>query len=312
MPGSLVVVNPHASKVRDPATREALRVALARTLTERDGVAPTLVETAGPEEVGPLAARAVGEGVPLVVGVGGDGTQRDIAAILAGTSVPLGIIPAGTGNQVAAVLGIPRSPLDAVAVLADGPARTIDLGEVVVEGVDGTTTTSVFIIGCGVGFDAELMATTPADLKRRLGTAAYFVQGARLAARLSSTAGRLTVDGQVLEASITAALVGNMGELVPGRLGLRLPLDPSDGSLDLIVVGAGNAVGALRALLDQVRRTEPGGGSRDRSIRLRGHTISIEPEEPMALEVDGDHVGHARRLTATVRPGVLQVLTPVV
>jgi diacylglycerol kinase family enzyme len=310
VPSSLVIVNPHASRVRDPEVRRSLEATLVETLGQRDGAEPTVAETSSPEEVGPLAAGAVEAGVPLVVGVGGDGTQRDIAAVLAGTQVPLGIVPAGTGNQIAAVLGIPRQPKQAVAALADARARTIDLGQATVEDADGATISSTFIIGCGVGFDAELMATTPAQLKQRLGAAAYFVQGARLALRLSATPGRVTVDERTVEAPITAALIGNMGELVPGRLGLRLPLDPADGLLDLILVGAGNTLGAFRGLLDQVRRTEIGVG--DGSIRLRGRSISIEPTQPMALEIDGDHVGAGRRLSATVHPAALQVLAPTV
>ena len=278
-------------------------------LTVRDGRAPRIVETASAEAVGPLVAEALAEGVAAVVGVGGDGTMRDIAAVIAGTDVPLGIIPAGTGNQVAAVLGIPLSPIGAVDVLGSTNERTIDLGEVRIEIKGQATIPSSFIIGCGAGFDAELMATTSGSLKRRLGAAAYFVQAARMALRLSATPCRVTIDDELIETDATAVLVGNMGQLVPGRLGLRLPLDPADGLLDLIVVGASSALGGVRALADQLRRSELGGGSGDASIRLRGHKIRIEPELPMALEVDGDHVGSGA-LEARVVPGALRVLVP--
>ncbi len=117
------------------------------------------------------------------------------------------------------------------------------------------------------------MATTSGSLKRRLGAAAYFVQAARMAMRLSATPCRVTVDDELIETDATAVLIGNMGQLVPGRLGLRLPLDPSDGLLDLIVVGASSPVGGLRGLADQLRRTKLGGGSGDASIRRRGRRI---------------------------------------
>mgnify|MGYP001818975178 FL=1 len=104
-------------------------------------------------------------------------------------------------------------------------------------------------------------------------------------------------------------LIGNLGQLVPGRLDLRLPLDPVDGLLDLIVVGASNPVAGMRGLLDQLRRSELGGGSDEASIRRRGRVIRIEPEQPLALEVDGDYVGRGA-LEARVRPGALQVLAP--
>ena len=308
MAGSLVIVNPSASRARDASTLAALTERLGDALGERDGTAPRVVETSGPEDVRPLVAEAVDDEAAAVVGVGGDGTMRDIAGVLAGTDVPLGLVPAGTANQVAAALGIPRSPLEATDVLAAATERAIDLGEVTTH-IGGTSATSVCMIGCGAGFDAQLMATTSSRLKRRLGTLAYFVQAARLAFSLSATPCRVTVDEQSFETDLTIVLVGNMGHLVPGRLGLRMPLDPHDGLLDLIAVGAPNAVAGLRGLVDQLRRTELGGSSGDGSIRLRGRHITIEPAEPMPLEIDGDHVG-AGSLGARIVPSALRVLLP--
>jgi diacylglycerol kinase (ATP) len=309
VPSSLVVINPHASKARDASTLAALTERLGAVLTERDGAAPVFAETPSAEEVGPLVAKALDDGVASIVGVGGDGTMRDIAAVIAETPVPLGIVPAGTGNQVAAVLGIPRVPIEAVDALEQAQVRTLDLGQVSVE-LEATTPAEVtFILGCGAGFDAELMATTPSGLKRRLGAAAYFAQGTRLALRLSAMPCRVTVDGELIETAATAVLIGNLGQLVPGRLDLRLPLDPADGLLDLIVVGASNPFAGARGLLDQLRRTELGGGSGDRSLRRRGRVIRIEPERPLALEVDGDYVGYGA-LEARIRPGALRVLAP--
>ena len=308
MPGSLVVVNPSASRARDASALAALTERIGQVLGERDGTGPRIVKTSQPEDVRPLVTEAMDDGVAAVVGVGGDGTMRDIAGVLAGTDVPLGIVPAGTANQVAAALGIPRSPLEATDVLAAAAARAIDLGEVTTH-VGSAGITSVCMIGCGAGFDAELMATTSSRLKRRLGTVAYFIQAARLALGLSATPCRLTIDEQAVETDVTSVLVGNMGHLVPGRLGLRMPLDPYDGLLDLIVVGAPNAVAGLRGLADQLRRTELGGSDGDGSMRLRGRHITIEPSEPMPLEIDGDHVG-AGSLSARILPGALRVLMP--
>jgi diacylglycerol kinase family enzyme len=309
MPGSLVVINPHASRARQPSTLAALTVRVEEVLTARDGTAPRIVETASAGAVGPLVTEALAEGVAAVIGVGGDGTMRDIAGVLAGTEVPLGIIPAGTGNQVAAVLGVPSSPAQAIDLLGSAAPRTLDMGAVTVRRADGSTETSTFLLGCGAGFDAELMATTSAGLKRRIGTAAYFAQGARLALRMSATRCRITIDGREIETEVTTALVGNMGELVPGWLGLRLPLDPADGLLDLIVVKGKNPVRGIGGLLDQLRRTELGGDAGDGSLRLRGGSIDIEPLEAMTLQIDGDPIGEGS-FSTRIRPAALQVLQP--
>jgi YegS/Rv2252/BmrU family lipid kinase len=310
VPASLVVVNPLASRARDARTPAALAERLNEVLGERDGAAPRQVETSSAADVQPLVRDALASGVASVVGVGGDGTMREIAASLAGTDVPLGVVPAGTGNQVASVLGIPRSPARALDALRHASVRTIDLGEVTIHSVGGMARTSAFIIGCGAGFDAQLMATTSEAWKRRIGTTAYYVQGARLALHLSTTSCRLTVDGESFEMEATTVLVGNMGQLVPGRLGLRLPLDPADGLLDLIVVGASDPVAAMRGLLDQLRRRGLGRSpAGSHSIRLRGQAVSVEPVAPMPLEVDGDHVGSGG-LDARILPGALRVLVP--
>ncbi len=309
MPGSLIVINPQASKARDANTLAALTERAALVLAERDGSPPRLVETASPEAVEPLVADALDDGVASVVGVGGDGTMRDIARVISGRAVPLGIIPAGTGNQVAAELGIPLSPLEAVDALERATPHTIDLGELELRRKDGSTERSIFLLGCGGGFDARLMATTSSTLKRRIGTPAYFLQGARLALRMSTTRCRLTIDERSLETEAAIVLVGNLGQLVPGRLGLRLPLDPSDGLLEVIVVSGRGPLNGLLGLLDQLRRTELGGEAGDRSVRLRGRSVTIEPVEPMPLQVDGDYVGEGS-LHARIRPAALQVLAP--
>lgn len=309
MPGSLVIINPAASQARNASILAALTERAVEVLGRRDGTAPRLVETAAAAEVRPLVREAMASSVAAVIGVGGDGTVRDIAAELAGSGIPLGIVPAGTGNQVASVLAIPRTPAAAIDALESARATRIDLGEVTVgQGTSGASRTT-FVLGCGAGFDAELMATTSASLKRRVGAAAYFVQAARLALRLSATPVRVTLDGEVMDTTAAAALIGNMGQLVPGRLGLRLPIDPADGLLDLFLVRGRDPLDGLLGLTDQVRRSELGGSAGDRSIRLRGRAIAIEPQEPMPLEVDGDHVsGHS--LSARVLPGALQVLVP--
>jgi diacylglycerol kinase (ATP) len=309
VPGSLIVVNPQASRARDASTLAALTERAREVLAERDGAEPRLVETASADDVVPTVQRALDEGVASVVAVGGDGTLRVIAGTLAGTGVPLGIVPAGTGNQVAAVMSVPGSAARAIDALGHATPRTIDMGKVTVRRADAPEESTTFLLGCGAGFDAELMETTSPALKKRIGAAAYFAQGARLALRLSARPCRITIDDRVIETGVTSALVGNMGQLIPGRLGLRLPLDPGDGLLDLIVVSAGGVIGGLAGIVDQLRRSHLGGSAGERSLRLRGKAISIEPLEPMPLEIDGDPVAHGS-LDARIWPAALKILAP--
>jgi diacylglycerol kinase (ATP) len=236
--------------------------------------------------------------------------------------VPLGIVPAGTGNQLAGVMGIPLGPAAAVAALASARPRTIDLGEATwwltdeeaawgaADPPDGAPSRrSAFTIGCGAGFDARLMATTPPDLKKRIGRSAYFAQALRLAADIGVVPYRLTVDGETIETEASVALVGNMGHLVPGLLGPRLPIVPDDGLLDLIVVGARGPLHGVKGLIDQLLRTSLGGGSGSDSLRVRGRRIVVAADRAEPLQVDGDHVGWGW-LEARILPAALEVLVP--
>jgi diacylglycerol kinase (ATP) len=308
MPGrSLVIVNRNAAGVRDASTRRVLLDRLQAVLGRRDGVAPIIVETVDAASTRPVVQAGLGDGVRAVIGVGGDGTLRDIAGLLVNHDTPLGVIPGGTGNQLVAALGLPRSPLRAADALEHARPRSIDLGQVEIRHAAAPPQTSVFTIGCGVGFDARLMATTPAAWKRRFGSVAYFFQALRLATSVGSAPYRITIDGRLIETEASLALIGNMGQLVPGVLGPRMQIEPDDGQLDLLVVGANDAIDGLRGLADQLWRTSPGGESGSRSIRLRGRQISIQPGQPEALEVDGDYVGEGG-LAALVLPAAIKVL----
>jgi len=316
---SLVIINPSASRLKDGQDRTALGEDLRAVLTRRDGVPPDVIETSTQEQTRPAVEAALGAGATAVIGVGGDGTLREIAAALAGTGVPMGVVPAGTGNLLGGILGIPGSVSPAVAALETARTRTIDLGAVTLrlvrEPETGTDSAELreeqatFAIGCGAGFDARVVATTPGGLKQRIGRAAYFAQAIRLAARIDAVPHRLTVDGETLEVDASIPLVTNMGQLIPGAVGPRLAIEPDDGLLDLIVVGARGPIAGLRGLADQLLRTSFGGGSGSDSLRLRCRAVSIEAIRPEPLQVDGDHVGWGS-LEARVMPGALEVLVP--
>lgn len=320
MARSVVIVNPFGSRVRDPERRAALTQAIGDALGRRDGSPPRIVETASQDQTRPLVDEAVKDGAAAVIGVGGDGTLREIAASLKGTGVPLGIVPGGTGNLLAGILGVPGSLEGAVAALEEARPRTIDLGEATLRRTDvaasgqpvesdTTEEQATFAIGCGTGFDARIMATTPPDLKRRFGKSAYFAQAIKLALEIDAVPFRIVVDGSIIETDASIALVTNMGELIPGVVGPRLPIVPDDGLLDLIVVGARGPLHGIKGLIDQLYRTHLGGGSGSDSLRVRGREIELRADRPEPLQVDGDHVGWGS-LSARVLPGALQVLVP--
>ncbi len=312
MARTLVVVNPHASRLKDASTRGSVIDGLRRVLVHRDGVEPEIVIPPDAASSIEVVCQAVAAGVDLVVGAGGDGTLKDVAQALAGTGVPMGMVPGGTGNVLAGVLGVPGSLEGAVALLSHGVPRTIDLGDVRVEldAGDGTppeVRQMTFMVGAGIGFDARVMQSTSPGLKKRLGRSAYLVQAAWLATHIGAVPYRVTVDGETIELDGSIALVTNFAELVPGFIRTRLPVVPDDGLFDVFVAGARNPVAGVRGLVDHLVRTDLGHDEGAGTLRMRGRRVRLEalPHEP--LQVDGDPLGPGT-LEATIRPGALRVL----
>jgi diacylglycerol kinase (ATP) len=307
----LVIVNPVASRIADPARRGRLVASVAEAVERRTGQQPRVVHES-PEAARDALVAAGAGGAPLAVVAGGDGTIRDSAAVLAGSGVPLGIVPAGTGNVFAAALGIPLRVSDAVRLIADGRPSAVDLGSASwgseVAGDAPADGSMAFAVACGIGFDARVMTTATTELKRRLGFFAYIVATLREASRLRPVSFRIDADGDVHEVHGLVVLIANCGQLIPGLVGPRHPLDPTDGLLDVIVVTAksvpGGLVGAAESLLaGSAPHRQP------RSLRLRAARVRVEADPREPVQIDGD-AHDADWIEAVALPGALTVLRP--
>jgi diacylglycerol kinase family enzyme len=225
---------------------------------------------------------------------------------LAGTGLPLGIVPLGTGNLLAATLGISRDPIKAANRLATAEPMTIDTGLLTTP-----TVSESFAVAAGLGFDARLMAATSSALKARLGVMAYFATALRMLPSLPAAQTELVIDGRHYELSAVVVFVANCGQILPGYLGPRAPLDPTDGLLDVVVVRSGTFpigwITAGRSAIDSLLRTEMGSGGA--SLRLRGADISVTTDPPEPIQVDGDPLpGVVGSFRARARPQSLTVL----
>lgn len=300
-PWVAVIANP--TKVDDVAARQSW---IHRTGQLYGLASPVWLETT-PEDPGCGQARtAVDIGAEAVLAYGGDGTVRAVATGLANRGVPLGLLPAGTGNLLARNLAIPYGDLDtALQIALGGKDRPLDVGraQLDVSGEDQQPREETFLVMAGLGFDAEVMASVEPRLKERVGWWAYVVAGSRL---LRGRQTKVTIrmdDRPSLSRRVRSVIVGNCGELTAG---VRLLPDarPDDGLLDVVVVAPRGVVGwaaVTAAVLSGSRRGHPV------VERFQCRDVEIRAEKPLRAQLDGDPAGEARVLRARVDPMALSV-----
>lgn len=248
------------------------------------------------------AAEAVDAGVQRVIVAGGDGTVRAVAEALAGSGVELGVVPAGTANLLDYNLGLPRTEEPAVEVAATGRAHDIDLVEIVVDG----KRTQRFAVMAGAGLDAMIMDEVSGDLKKSIGTAAYFVAAGKALGRLPMKV-HITIDGhKIKHRRAIMVLVGNVGG-IPPNIDLIPGARYDDGLLDLMVAAPRSLVDWFKIIGRMIIRRQ----RRDDALELRrGKRVEIELAEPDTYELDGDVEGEFTTMTAEIMPGALRVVLP--
>jgi len=249
------------------------------------------------------AARAVRHGADVVVAVGGDGAVLQVVQSLAGTQVALGIIPMGTGNLLAGNLGIPKGVDEAVKVLVDGGRRKIDLGRLTAGGKQ-----TMFAVACGVGFDAEVMASTDPEEKEHLGKLAYVVSAIRRQGQVRDVRYEVTLDGVHHSMDATQVLVANFGGMGAG-VKTRLEVEPDDGLLDVLVIRASGPLGGLLAGWEALRQDEPGESPEGHVFRTRARKVRVSTAKRRLVETDGSVAGKTP-IRVSVRPAALTVIVP--
>jgi diacylglycerol kinase (ATP) len=255
------------------------------------------------KELRKRSARAVKDGLDVVVAVGGDGAVLQVVNGIAESDVALGIVPMGTGNLLAGNLDIPGQIERAVEVILDGRERRIDLGRVTVDGKKRD-----FSVACGIGFDAQVMDATDQAQKRRWGKLAYVANAIREGRKIQEVVHTVTIDGEAIETPAAQVFVANFGK-IGAVLEPRRRIIPDDGLLDVIVVRASGPIEGMLAGWDALRQRRLGEHDGGRVFRRRGREIKVSSRPRQLVEIDGSVVGRTP-IEAVLRPGALRVLVP--
>lgn len=309
---ALLVVNPHATTTT-AAGRDLIAAALASEL------ALDVVATAHRGHAARAAEEAVRAGADLVVVHGGDGTVNEAVngiVAAAGTdpldAPAIAVVPGGSANVFARALGAPRDPMAATAALlralAERRSRTVGLGRVEL-GAAGRW----FTFNAGLGWDADVVAAV--ERMRARGRAAtplrYATTALREYARQRREPRSITVElpGAAPEPDVRMAFISNTDTWT--YLGSRaVRTNPGTswagglGLFGLRDLGTPTVVTSLREML------RPGGQPGGRHVLRRDAVASVRvrADRPLALQIDGDHLGYRRDVEFVAVPEALRVV----
>jgi YegS/Rv2252/BmrU family lipid kinase len=286
---ALLLINPGARR-GDQAGEEA------QAILEGYGLDLRALTSFEASQVGEIIRREQAGGIDRVIVAGGDGTLNAVLQGLAGTGLPLGILPMGTANNLARTLHIPMALRDAAELAARGPRRVIDLGWV--NGHYFFTTAS---IGLSVRITEEL---TP-ETKRRWGALAYAVTAVRTAARTHPFHAEIRWPGGTRHTRTIQVVVGN-GRYYGSALPVAADASIDDSWLDLYSV----EVRHWWELLTLAPSLARGRQGEKRSVEaLRAKEFEIETRAPMDINVDGE-IRAQTPATFRVLPRSLEVHAP--
>jgi diacylglycerol kinase (ATP) len=295
---TFIILNPAAGQDDQVTLRRTVGGAFAAR-----GVGFDLVATERAGHATTLAAEAAARGYAAVCIVGGDGTLAEAATGLAGTGVPLAIVPAGTGNQVAQGLGIPVDIEQAVEIAVHGRAAELDLGR-----ANGRA----FALVAGAGLDAAVMARATRDLKERWGFAAYIYAMVKEALNATPAEFHIVADGREIRATAIGVMLANAGELIPAFVPLRFPLSPEpagsweDGVLDVVILAPRRLTQFPAVLWRAANRQFQGD---EQLVHFQARQVRIEATPPIPIQIDGDPAGMTP-LEAVATPRQLRLMVP--
>ncbi|HET6830408.1 MAG TPA: YegS/Rv2252/BmrU family lipid kinase [Solirubrobacterales bacterium] len=287
--GYCLLVNPSAGKGRALKRLPAIRAEL-----DRREMRHSLVMTSGIEQGCEAALEASRRGeVPVVVS--GDGLIGKVGGALAGTGTALGVIPGGRGNDLARVVGIPTEPEAAVAVLAAGNRRSIDVGETNGERF-------LCIASCGFDSDANRIANETTIVS---GALVYAYAAIKALWQWRPAEFEVTVDGVARKIRGYSVAVAN-SKAYGGGMFVAPDARLDDGQLDVVITGDVSKLRFLTGLPQVFKGTHV---ERDDVTTLRGGVVEVTADRPFDVYADGDALT-SLPMRVSVLAGALELIAP--
>ena len=287
----MLIANPDAGR-----GKAASLVQRTAGLFKARGCVFDLALTRGPGDAARIAREACRDH-DVIVAVGGDGTVNEVVSGMLFSERPLGIVPAGSGNDFIRSLAIPNNIERAVDIVLRGAARTIDAGR-----VNGRC----FVNGAGIGLDAAVNKASYSIDHSRRGLLLYLRALLKTMGKYRPVPMSITMNGQSFKQEFLLVSIGN-GTTVGGGFRLTAHARLDDGLLDVTLV---KPIGLLPLLwhLPKVFL-----GTIDRAARYvvtgRTDTLIVESSRPVPVHLDGEmYEGEGNRFEISVLPKALTVI----
>lgn len=244
---------------------------------------------------------ATDDGEDCIISMGGDGTVNEVVSGLydAKRDTPLAIYPAGTVNDFAESMGIPKDPYDFYTMVVYGKKSAVDIG---------LCGDSAFINVCAVGAFSEIGYSVPEEAKSAVGRLAYYAEGFRMFRERDFLKSGFDVhidcDGEIIDTKAMIVMVSNSNS-VGGFSKISPKADVKDGLLELAVIEEMS----MTKVFELFRTIGLGKHiDHDHFIYRHGKKITLRADKPMHVDIDGEK-GPCLPQTIQVVPGAVQLIT---
>jgi diacylglycerol kinase (ATP) len=247
-----------------------------------------------------FAKEAIAAKVDAILVYGGDGTLMEVTRGVMGTEMPVGILPGGTANVIAADLGIPNGLKEALDLICEGPhtLKKIDIGKF---------EHTFFISRLGLGFEAEIVKGADRSSKNRVGVLAYTISAIKAFRKVKLVCYKLKIDNKEFKVKGLTCIIANSGSTGMSNLTLANNIDLSDGLLDVLVVKRAS-IGLIAYTLNTLLKRKQA----DRMELVKhwqGKEIFVTASPSQTAQCDGEILGK-KSLHAKIIPQALNVIVP--
>lgn len=287
-----IITNPNSGSAEQADSMKEL-------ISHRDDI--VLWESSGAPHGRELGKRAVDEGFEIVAAAGGDGTVNSVlnGVMASGRQVTFGVVPLGTGNDLARTLALPEDARDAMAMLEVGRRERLDLIKVEADGIE-----TYGLNAAAGGFSGEVGEAISSELKARWGPLAYLIGSLKAVPEVRGHQTFVSFDGEPEEEIDAFNIVVANGRSVAGGKNVAPMANMQDGKLDVVIVH----FGTILELANVGARLLAGNYLTSERVEHRmASRVSVRSHPGMWFNVDGEMLTD-KPVTFSAVPQALEVI----